>query len=115
MGCNCKSENTNDILKNDTPKLSIGKRVIKYTLKVIAFLLLIAILPLINLAIIWFMFNTLVLNKDVNIKPLLTALGNQFKEKDVDDDEIDDEEFNSLTEDDVILVDVEDITNKSKS
>lgn len=113
MGCNCKSENTNDILKTDTPKLSIGKRIVKYTLKVIAFLLLIAILPLINLAIIWFMFNTLVLNKDVNIKPLLATLGNQFKEKEIEDD-IDDEEFNTLTEDDVILVDVEDITNKSK-
>ena len=72
-------------------------------------------LPLINIAIIWFMFNTLVLNKDVNIKPLLLALGNQFKEKKYeDDDEIDIEEFNELTEDDVVMVDVEDITNKSK-
>ncbi len=113
MGCNCKSQNIDDILNVDRPKLSIGKLIGKYTLKILSFLLMIAMLPLINIAIIWFMFKTLVLNQDVNIKPLLLALGNQFKEKD-NDEEIDEEEFDELTEDDVIMVDVEDITKKSK-
>lgn len=114
MSCNCKSQNINDMIESDTTKLSVGKLIGKYTLKVITFLVLLVLLPFINLAIIWFMFSTLVLNKDVNIKPLLTALGNQFKPKEYDEDDIDEEEFNSLTEDDVVLVDVEEITNKSK-
>jgi hypothetical protein len=116
MGCNCKSQNIDDILNVDRPKLNIGELIGKYSLKILLFSLMIIMLPLINLAIIWFMFNTLVLNRDVNIKPLLVALGNQFKEKkyEEDEEEIDEDEFNDLTEDDVIMVDVEDITNKSK-
>jgi hypothetical protein len=49
----------------------------------------------------------LVLNKNIDVKPILLSLGNKFKQKDEDDDE-----YNELTEDDVILLDVEDITNK---
>ena len=71
---------------------------------------MIAALPIINLFIIWFIFRTLVLNKDVNIKPLLSAIGKKFKEE----EEEDEDEYDELTEDDVVMVDVEDITNKSK-
>jgi hypothetical protein len=114
MGCNCKGQSVDNLLKDDRVKLSISNLIGKYTLKILLFLMLLVILPFINIAIIWFMFNTVILNKDVNIKPLLLALGNQFKEKKYEDDEIDIEEFNELTEDDVVMVDVEDITNKNK-
>lgn len=112
MGCNCK--NDIDFDKSNEPKISLGKAIGKYTLKFFTFLLMIALLPLINLAIIWFMFNTLVLSKEVNIKPLLLSLGNQFKQKEEDEDYIDDDEFNELTEDDVVIMGVDNITNKSK-
>lgn len=114
MSCNCKTQKMEDILSTNSPKLSLGSLIGKYTIKIISFILLIALLPLINLVIIWFMFRTLVLNKDVDIKPLLIALGNQFKVKEPDDD-IDDEEFEELTEHDVVVTNVEDITNKPKS
>ncbi len=111
MSCNCKNgQSMESMLENENknPK-SVGQTVIKYTLKVLGFLVLVAALPIINLYIIWFIFNMLVLNKNIDVKPILLTLGNKFKQKDYDED---DEEYNELTEDDVELLDVEDITNK---
>ena len=111
MSCNCKNGQSMDSMlenENKNPK-SVGQTVIKYTLKVLGFLVLVAALPIINLYIIWFIFNMLVLNKNIDVKPILLTLGNKFKQKDYDED---DEEYNELTEDDVELLDVEDITNK---
>ena len=111
MSCNCKNgQSMESMLENENknPK-SVGQTVIKYTLKVLGFLILVAALPIINLYIIWFIFNMLVLNKNIDVKPILLTLGNKFKQKDYDED---DEEYNELTEDDVELLDVEDITNK---
>lgn len=111
--CGCKSN------KNIDSYLSDGKKSDKklvptigmYALKSIGFILMLAALPIINLFIIWFIFRTLILNKDVDIKPLLLAIGKKFKQIDGDED---DSDYDSLTEEDVVMVDVEDITNKSK-
>ena len=70
------------------------------------------LLPIINVLIIWFIFRTLVLDKDVNMKEIMTFIANKIKKPDYDDE--DDDDFDSLTEDDVVMVDVEDITNNSK-
>lgn len=100
------------MFENDNKnKKSVTQTVIKYTLKILGFLMLLVALPLINLYIIWLMFNMLILNKNIDVKPILLSLGNKFKQKDDEDDE-DDDEYNELTEDDVILLDVEDIKNK---
>ncbi len=108
MGCNCKSnKKIDDYLVNDSDnktKVGFGS----YTLKTLAFLLLLIALPIINIVIVWFMFRTVVLNKEVSITPLLTTIGKKFQDKEDDEDVNIDE----LTEDDVIMVDVEDITNK---
>lgn len=110
MSCNCKSEiKTGDFLSSGKSKTKV--KVSSYILKVLAFILMVAALPIINLFIIWFIFRTLVLNRDVDIKPLLFAIGSKFQVKD-DEDEEDDEE---LTEDDVVMEDVEDITNRPNS
>lgn len=112
MGCNCKGNNKNidSYLGNGTKSTEkLGPRIGTYILKSLAFVLMIAALPIINLFIIWFIFRTLILNKEVNIKPLLTAIGKKFQDKDEEEDET---EFDELTEDDVVMVDVEDITNK---
>jgi hypothetical protein len=112
MGCNCKADKLDaEILKKDkvkAPLPSVGT----YIFKVLAFILMVAALPIINLFIIWFIFRTLVLNREVDIKPLLYAIGAKFKTNEDEEDEEDD--YNTLTEDDVELVDVEDITYKSK-
>jgi hypothetical protein len=113
-GCNCKNGQSMDsMLENENKKpKSVGQTIIKYTLKVLGFLILVAALPLINLYIVWLMFNMLVLNEKIDVKPMLLSLGNKFKQKDDDDDDDDDDDYEELTEDNVILLDVEDITNK---
>ena len=112
-GCNCKAD-LNGQLGDDITKEKLGPKITIYVLKFLGFLLLVLSLPIINLVIIWFMFKTLVLSKNVNVKPLLVAIGKKFQETDVDGDNDEDNEFNELTEDDVEMLDVEDITNKSK-
>lgn len=108
MSCNCKnSAQAQQINDNRTT----GVKVTHYILKTFAFLLMIVLLPVINLFLIYFMFKTLVLSKEVDIKPLLLAIGKKFKEKDEDDDEID---YETLTTEDVVMVDVEDITGRHR-
>lgn len=112
-GCNCKSEKNIDSYLSDGPKIKekLGPKIVTYIFKTLAFILMLAALPIINLFIIWFIFKMLILNKDVNIKPLLKSIGEKFKVVDSDDD---DEDYDNLTEEDVVMVEVEDITNKSK-
>lgn len=115
MGCGCKSGNKIDSMlpqKENNTVVSTSKNVSKYILKSLAFLLMLVALPLINLYIIWLMFKMLVLNKDIEIEPLLTAIGMKFKAKD-DDEEEEYTEYD-YNEDDLVVVNVEDITKKSK-
>lgn len=84
-GCNCKSEKNVEInLKTVLPK---------YFIKFIGFLLMLCLIPLINVAIVWFMFQTLVLNKDVDVKSLLIKLLTSFKKENDDNDEDDDHKY----------------------
>jgi hypothetical protein len=61
------------------------------------------------------MFDTIVLNKDIDLRRVINRFvkANKFFTKDDDEDD-DEDEDEYLTEDDVIMVNVEDITNKSK-
>ena len=114
MGCNCKTNaiDTEALMANSSgSKISIGQNVLKYSLKTLVFLLVLILLPIINLAIIWFIFRTVVLNKDIDIKPLLLSIGSKFQNK---DDESDDDDYDELTEDDVVMVDVEELPIKTK-
>jgi|ERR1035437_5762432 hypothetical protein len=113
MSCGCKGNNKNiDSYLADGTKSQekLGPKIVTYILKSIAFVLMIAALPIINLFIIWFIFRTLMLNKEVDIKPLLSVIGKKFQDKQEDDEE----EYDNLTEDDVVLVNVEEITSTSK-
>lgn len=115
MGCNCKGTvSMEELAKNNQSKpTSFFQNFIKYSLKTFMFLIFLVSLPFINLYIIYLSFSIIVLNQSVDIKPLLFAIGDKFKPKDDDDDDlIDDDEFENLTEDDVILLDAEDITEK---
>lgn len=100
----------NDYLKDEESSESLSQIILKYVFKSLVFLLMMVTLPIIVLFIIWFMFKMIVLNKEVNVKPLLVAIGKKFQ-RSTDDYE---DDYESLTEDDVVMVDVEDITNRSK-
>ena len=66
------------------------------------------------------MFTTIVLTRDLDIKPFLIHLAKSMKktidtqneEDDDDDDDDDDDEYEFLDEEDLIMLNVEDITNK---
>ena len=115
MACkSCKSSGAMipEIKKDE----NLGNRIIKYTVKTLGFLIAVILLPVINLVIIWFMFETIVLNKDIDLRAVIskyiTDRNERKEDEDEDDDDEDDDEL--LTEDDVIMLNVEDITNKSK-
>ena len=109
MSCNCKNGGSMDtLLDNKTEEVSVRRKIIKYTLKTLAFILMLVLLPILNLYIIWIMFKMVVMNKNIDIKPLLMAIGEKFMIKDDDDD---DDDFNE--DDELVMMNVEDITKKS--
>ena len=117
MGCNCKTENKFETPEKfnffGTTKLEKIKLIGHYTLKFIGFLIGVLLLPIINIAIIVFMFNTIVLTKEVSMVNILKRFATKKFNDDYDDDDYDDDDFENLTEDDVIMMDVEDITEKN--
>lgn len=106
MSCNCKNgKKMDELLQNNSnpeKKINIGK----YFLKTFVFLIALASSPIIMLFIIWIMFKMIVLNKSIDFKPLLMAIGNKFKNNEKDFDEEDITEFD---EKDLIPLDVETI------
>ena len=114
MGCNCKSGNSFESSENVRFFKTNNKEKIKlignYTLKMTGLIVGILLLPLINVAIVIFMFNTIVLTKEVNMVNIIKRFTNHKFNNDYDEDDEDD--FDNLTEDDVVMLDVEDITKK---
>lgn len=109
MGCGCKKDKTNNSETEGVKTNSnLGQNITMYILKTLGFLVVVALYPIISLVILWVIFKTLVLNKQINLKPLLLAIGNSFKEKD------DDEDIEDLTENDVVMLDVEEVKSPSK-
>lgn len=103
MACSCKG-NTN-IKTSEINDGKVSQSVLMYALKLLGFLLVVILFPIISLVILWFIFKTLVLSKEIDIKPLLLAIGKSFKEKDEDEDD----DIENLTEEDVIMLDVDEI------
>jgi hypothetical protein len=119
MGCNCKNTGGTKQFNGSPQNEGITATIIKYFAKTLGFLVGMLLLPIIMLVIIWFMFDTIVLNKDIDLRRVTNRFvkANKFFTKDdYDEDDEDDEydEDDELTEDDVIMLNVEDITNKSK-
>ena len=113
MGCKCKKTEglpDGEVLEG---KEGLVATIVKYLVKIIGFLFGIVLLPLIMLVIIWFMFDTIVLNKDIDLRRVIDRFVkvNQFFTK---HDEEEEEEEEDLSEEDVYMVNVEEITNKSK-
>lgn len=109
MGCNCKTSNDQYSIG---PEVNLTKKITNYTLRSVVFLFSLILLPIILCVSVWFMFRTLVLNKDINIIEVLTILANKLTVK--KDDEDDDDEEDEYNEDDYELMDVEYITNETK-
>lgn len=105
MGCNCKTGKDQYAVG---PEVNLTKKITNYTLRSVVFLFSLILLPIILSAAIWFMFRTLVLNKEVNITEILSILVNKLTPNKDDDD---DDDYDDYDEDEYELIDVEHITN----
>lgn len=100
MGCGCKN---NSGVKNDNSNRSrtfvdkiIENKYYLYTVKFLIFLLSIVVLFLVLPYVFYFMFKTIVLNKDTNMVEMLKKLipkKNRWRKRDDDDYDVDDDEF----------------------
>ena len=116
MSCkSCKSSGfVPPVSDNDD---SIVQKIIKYTAKIIGFLVGVSLMPIISLVIIWFMFDTIVLNKQVDLRHIINKYVKRVDYDDDNDYDDDDEEYyddEEFTEENFTLLGVDDITNKSK-
>jgi hypothetical protein len=80
---------------------------IDYTLKILAYVLFLILSPFIYLGILWLGLKMLVLNGSIDIKPLVSLATKKIKK--YNNDEID---MSELNENNLVMLDVEDITNK---
>ena len=116
MGCNCKSSNSFEYTEKTTNK-TIVENILKYFFKTLVFSLALVLLPIIMIAIVWFLFDIIVLNKNVDLGRIVNVLAKNIKKFNEDyeeDDDEDDDEFEELNEEDYIALNVEDITDKTK-
>lgn len=110
MGCNCKG-NKNLSPSGEPIKISLKQNVFAYFFKFLAFILFIISLPIVNIVILYYVFKTLVLNKDFDIKPLLMFLINKANNNE-NDEEDDLDDLSELNPEDFELVGVDNITTK---
>ncbi len=112
-GCNCKKDGNQYSVASD---VNLTKRSFNYLLRIIMFSLSLLTLPIIVIGSIWFIFRTLVLNKDINIAEMLKFIVKAYKSvKDNDnDDDDDDDEYIYGDEEEYELVGVENITYEKK-
>ena len=108
MSCNCKNDKSMDTMLNDTDVsqkkgFSIGKTIVK----LLAFSIFLIFSPIILLLLIWFGFKVLVVNQNIDIKPLISFLTKKIQSETIDNDYY--EEFD---ENDFVMVGVDDITNQ---
>ena len=106
MSCGCKSTNKQENRNEESVKyvqsISLnnkGTLIVKYLFKLIGFMIALLTVPFIVLIIIWFMFDLIVLNKEIDIAKITNALVTRIKpfnegfgDYDYDDDYNDNEE-----------------------
>lgn len=86
-----------------------------YTAKIIGFLVGVVLSPFILLGILWFMFDIIVLNKNVDLTIIMKKIVKIHHAVMEDEDEEEDEEYDeNYQEEDYVTVNVEDITPKSE-
>ena len=108
--CNCKTKNYLNYKKTENKELVKNKTNI--FLRIIAFSLGLLLLPIIMIAVIWFMFELLMLNKEIDMKKIVNVMTSKIKPFNEEDDDYDDED--DYDEDDYEMIDVEEITPITK-
>jgi hypothetical protein len=117
MSCNCKNStgekiNIDGSINNNEP---LFHTIVKYLAKIVGFLIAVSLTPLIMLVIIWFMFDVIVLSKQIDLTKILDKFiikARYFNEDDEDDDDDDYVDINTVSENDVVMLNAEDITDR---
>lgn len=95
MACNCKVSNGGSQDKNSVQgefeQESGVQKFVWYSAKIIGFLLGVILLPIIVVVIIWFMFDIIVLNKEVDLRIILKKIVKINKAIMADDEDEDDD------------------------
>jgi len=105
----------------DESSYKIGKKSalemgLHYTAKIIGFLVGVVLSPLMLLGILWFMFDIIVLNKNVDLTIIMKKIVKIHKAV-MEEDELEeeDEEYDeNFDEEDYVTINVEDLTPKSE-
>ena len=120
MGCGCKTNTkyeSNYDSSNKRPnnnKITSGYSI--FLIRVLAFILSLFLLPIIMIAIIWFMFELFLLNKEIDMKKIVTVLSSKIRpfnegyEEEYDDDDYENDADDEFNEENYEMVGVEDIT-----
>jgi ATP-dependent Zn protease len=115
MSCGCKTSGKEEPNKVGLEKNN--KRINGFSnvfIKILAFAFMMLLLPIIMLAIIWFIFELIVLNKEIDMKKIVMFLSSKikpFNEGYVEfEEEDEDDEDDELTEENYEMIDVENIT-----
>ena len=113
MGCSCKTGGKN--VNNDVEQKINKSVILGYVKRFILFSLVLLFLPIMVIVITHILFKTIVLNQSLNIKEMLGGLTKVLKRANSNYDDDDDDDFydlDDLTEDDVELEEVEDLTKE---
>lgn len=110
MGCNCKSDNQYSVDSD----IKLNKKIGNYTLRFIVFTLSLLLTPIFIGVMVFFLFRTIVLNKNFDVQKTISSLIEKFKNSDKDDDDDDDDSYEEFNQDELELMDVEYIKNKIK-
>ena len=113
MSCGCKTNETNEntsVDKDYNFKRGVGK-FFQTLVKLIGFLIFLLFIPLINVFIIIQAFRMVMFNQQIALKPLIDRVASLAKPKEKPIQETID--VKTLTKDDVVMLDVEDISEKN--
>jgi hypothetical protein len=107
MGCGCKTkEKINESSNNAVNNRSVSNIIVG----LLAFILSFFLIPFMVIAMVWFMFDLLVLNKEIDMKRIITVLSSKIKrfnedeeedDFDIEEDDFDIEEFEELNVEDI--------------
>lgn len=115
MSCGCKTNSFKSSKSDVFPKelnVNITNSFSNFLVKILAFSLMMLLLPVIMLAIIWFIFELIMLNKEIDMKKVVRVLSSKIKpfNEDYEQDDDEEDEEDEFTEENYEMVDVEDIT-----
>lgn len=124
MACGCKTKTNNSFeteqkqtikafdFEHQNKKGRKSNFIIKNLIKIVSFSIALLLLPIIMIAITWFMFEILVLNQEIDMKKIVMVLTSKLKRFNDDgyDDEYDNDYDEEYDEENYEMLDVDDIT-----